>query len=78
MLGFIAASVLGTYVPFIAGWTGWLVKAAYLILGIAMAALGMNVNFSAIARRGKAAFLSSFLASVILLVFAYGVAYFLF
>ena len=78
MLGFIAASVVGTYVPFVAAWTGWLVKAAYLILGVAMAALGMNVNFSAIARRGKAAFLSSFLASIILLVFAYGAAYFLF
>ncbi|MCI1984266.1 MAG: putative sulfate exporter family transporter [Bifidobacteriaceae bacterium] len=78
MLGFIAASILGTYVPLIASWTGWLVKLAYLILGIAMAALGMNVNFSAIARRGKAAFLSSFLASVILLAFAYGAAYLLF
>lgn len=71
MLGFIAASILGTYVPFIQLQTAWLVKAAYLILGIAMAALGMNVNFAAIARRGKMAFLSSFIASVILLAFAY-------
>lgn len=78
MLGFIAASILGTYVPFIQLQTAWLVKAAYLVLGIAMAALGMNVNFAAIARRGKMAFLSSFIASVILLAFAYCAALLLF
>lgn len=74
MLGFIAASVLGTYVPFIAEWTGILVKIAYLVLGIAMAALGINVNFSAIAQRGKSAFLASFITSILLLAFAFGAA----
>lgn len=78
MLGFIAASVLGTYVPFVQAWTGGLVKAAYIILGIAMAALGMNVNFAAIARRGKTAFLASFISSIVLLAFAYGAAVLLF
>ena len=57
MLGFLVASVAGTYLPFVA---------AYLVLGMAMAALGMNVDFKAIASRGRMAVLASFLASILL------------
>ena len=44
MLGFIGASVIGTFVPFIAAITPQLVDFAYIVLGMAMAALGINVN----------------------------------
>lgn len=66
MLGFLVASVAGTYLPFVSQFTDILVKAAYLVLGMAMAALGMNVDFKAIASRGRMAVLASFLASILL------------
>lgn len=66
MLGFLVASIAGTYLPFVAQFTDVLVKAAYLVLGMAMAALGMNVDFKAITSRGRMAVLASFLASILL------------
>ena len=53
MLGFIGASIIGTFVPLIASITPQLVDFAYIVLGMAMAALGINVNFKAIASKGK-------------------------
>ncbi len=64
MLGFIGASIIGTFVPFIGAITPNLVDFAYIVLGMAMAALGINVNFSAIAKKGQKAFLASFLHHV--------------
>ncbi len=75
MLGFIGASVIGTFVPFIATITPQLVDFAYIVLGMAMAALGINVNFKAIAKKGRKAFLASFLTSILLMCFAAGVAF---
>jgi uncharacterized integral membrane protein (TIGR00698 family) len=75
MLGFIGASVIGTFVPFIATITPQLVDFAYIVLGMAMAALGINVNFKAIAKKGRKAFLASFITSVLLMCFAAGVAF---
>ena len=63
MLGFIGASIIGTFVPFIGAIAPNLVDFAYIVLGMAMAALGINVNFSAIAKKGQKAFLASFLTS---------------
>ena len=74
MLGFIAASVLGTYVPFLTAISAQLVDVAYIVLGMAMAALGINVNFKAIASKGAKAVLASFIASVLLVAFAVLVA----
>ena len=74
MLGFIVASVIGTFVPFIAAITPQLVDFAYIVLGMAMAALGINVNFKAIAVKGRKPFLASFLVSILLMLFAAGVA----
>ena len=74
MLGFIGASVIGTFVPFIATITPQLVDFAYIVLGMAMAALGINVNFKAIASKGAKAVLASFIASVLLVAFAVLVA----
>ena len=70
MLGFIAASVIGTYVPFITAHTTTLVVAGYVFLGMAMAALGINVNFKVIFKKGRAAFAASFLASIVLVILA--------
>ena len=47
---------------------------AYIVLGMAMAALGINVNFKAIASKGKKPMLASFLTSILLMCFAAGVA----
>lgn len=74
MLGFIAASVIGTYVPFVAAHASTLVEAGYVFLGMAMAALGINVNFRAIFKQGRAAFAASFLASIALVALAYAAA----
>lgn len=74
MLGFIGASIIGTFVPFIDAIAPNLVDFAYIVLGMAMAALGINVNFSAIAKKGQKAFLASFLTSVLLMCFAAGIA----
>ena len=69
MAGFILASVIGTFVPLGATALTWLVKFAYIFLGMAMAALGMSVNFRVIFKRGKAEFLAAFLGSMVLLIF---------
>ena len=74
MLGFIGASIIGTFVPFIGAITPNLVDFAYIVLGMAMAALGINVNFKAIASKGKKPMLASFLTSILLMCFAAGVA----
>ena len=59
MLGFILASVAGTFIPGLAALVPSLVKLAYLLLGMAMAALGMNVNFSVLFTRGKIALVAA-------------------
>lgn len=74
MLGFIGASVIGTFVPAIAAIAPQLVDLAYIVLGMAMAALGINVNFRAIADKGRKAFLASFLASILLVLFTAAIA----
>lgn len=74
MLGFIAASVIGTFVPFVAAITAQLVNIAYIVLGMAMAALGLTVNFKAIVAQGRRVFLASFLASILLMFLAAGIA----
>ena len=63
MLGFIGASIIGTFVPFVTSITPQLVDFAYIVLGMAMAALGINVNFKAIASKGKKPMLASFLTN---------------
>lgn len=69
MAGFLLASVIGTFVPMSATLLDLLVKLAYLVLGMAMAALGMTVNFKAFLSSGKNAVLAALSSSVILLVF---------
>jgi len=70
MAGFLLASVIGTFVPMSAVVLGALVKLAYLVLGMAMAALGMSVNFKAFLSSGRNAVLAALSSSVVLLAFA--------
>lgn len=67
--GFILTSVLGTFLPFSPAFLDALVQAAYIFLGMAMAALGVSVNFKVIFKRGGAVFGAAAISSTCLLVF---------
>lgn len=67
--GFILTSILGTFLPLPAGFLDGLVQAAYLFLGMAMAALGISVNFRVIFKRGGAVFGAAIVTSTCLLIF---------
>ncbi|WP_461219212.1 YeiH family protein [Lapidilactobacillus salsurivasis] len=69
MLGFILASVAGTFLPLSSAVLAGLVKLAYLVLGMAMAALGISVNFKVFWRSGRKAVLACLTGSVCLLAF---------
>ena len=73
MGGFLLASAIGSFVPAIADYTGTLVTIAYLLLGMAMAALGLNVNFSVVAKKGAKPLASAGLCSVVLVLLSYGI-----
>lgn len=70
MVGFLAASVMGTFVPLGADVLAGLVNVSYLLLGMAMAALGMTVNFRVLLSRGRIAFIVALGTSVVLMLFA--------
>jgi len=78
ILGFIFMSILGSYVTFLKPLAPYFVDAAYIFLGMAMAALGMSVNFKVIKERGVRVFTACFLSSVILMIVCYVVAKFIF
>lgn len=66
MLGFLVASLVGTYGKLDAKLLENLVTLAYIFLGMAMAALGLNVNFEVIKKRGRNIFIASFIGSLAL------------
>ena len=68
MVGFVLASVAGTFLPFGEELLSALVSLSYLTLGMAMAALGMTVNFKVLFARGRVAFLGALAVSVVLMV----------
>lgn len=74
MLGFILTSIIGTYFNISNFILNSFVNIAYLSLGMAMAALGMNVNFKIIKEKGKNIFIASSIGSLILLVTVYSIA----
>ena len=74
MVGFVAASVVGTFAPLTQEMIDGLVKVSYLLLGMAMAALGMTVNFRVLLTRGRNAFVAALITSVVLLVFVAAMA----
>ena len=79
MLGFIATAAIGTLflqtVPASAGFINALGgNVAKIFLGMAMASLGINVNFKAIAKTGVKPLIASFIASIILVLICWGLA----
>jgi uncharacterized integral membrane protein (TIGR00698 family) len=67
--GFILTSIIGTFLPMSAQTLDFLVQAAYVFLGMAMAALGISVNFKVIFKRGGSVFGAAAISSTCLLVF---------
>ncbi|MBC1811894.1 putative sulfate exporter family transporter [Listeria booriae] len=67
MGGFLLTSAIGTFVAMPAELLNGLVSVAYICLGMAMAALGMSVNFQVIIRRGGRVFLAATIGSLALL-----------
>ncbi|MDO5733210.1 MAG: putative sulfate exporter family transporter [Eubacteriales bacterium] len=63
MLGFLASSIIGSYFEALQTILPQLVQIAYIVLGMAMAALGINVNFRVIRERGGKLMLASFIGS---------------
>lgn len=78
MVGFLATSAIGSFSTLPVSLINSFVALAYICLGMAMAALGMSVNFKVIVARGKNVFLASFLGSVCLLLLSGAAAYFFF
>ena len=75
MGGFLLTSVLGTFISALQPIVPTLVQGAYIFLGMAMAALGMSVNFKIILKRGKNVFLAALITSSGLLILMFGVSY---
>lgn len=71
MGGFIIASAIGSMVPMPKELLANLVTLAYVLLGMAMAALGINVNFQVILKHGFRPFAAAIIGSVVLLGMAY-------
>lgn len=72
MAGFLATSAIGTFFNLSEELLANLVSAAYIFLGMAMAALGMSVNFKVIVEKGKNIFLSAIIVSTVLFGLAFG------
>lgn len=68
MVGFILTSALGTFIDFAPALTNQLVNLAYILLGMAMAALGIGVHFDVVIRTGVRPFCAATLSSFLLLL----------
>lgn len=71
MGGFILASAIGSYLPIPSSVVDFLVTSAYLLLGMAMAALGINVNFQVILKNGARPFFAATVSSMIMMLLAF-------
>lgn len=78
MGGFILASVVGSLLPIPKAILDTFVSLAYILLGMAMAALGINVNFQVIIKHGFRPFSAAIIGSIALVFLAYGLAVTLF
>ncbi|WP_226666584.1 YeiH family protein [Metabacillus litoralis] len=71
IIGFLFMSLLNT-VGFIPTQIGMLlVKTSYVLMGMAMVALGLNLEFQALKTKGKSAFITSLIGSVLLTIISY-------
>ena len=67
MGGFILASAIGSYLSSVNDFVPALVQLAYLLLGMAMAALGLNVNFGVILQKGLRPMVGALLCSFVIM-----------
>lgn len=70
--GFVLTSILGTITAMSAEWLSSLVSVSYLLLGMAMAALGMGVNFGVVIRNGRRPLAAAAISSAVLLAAGLG------
>ena len=75
MGGFILASAIGSYLPFVNDFVPSLVQLAYLLLGMAMAVLGLNVNFSVILQKGLRPMVGALLCSFVITGLAFSIVH---
>ncbi|MDO5725761.1 MAG: putative sulfate exporter family transporter [Tissierellia bacterium] len=73
MVGFLIASAIGSFMHIDIKILDTLVSLAFILLGMAMAALGMSVNFKVIAQRGQAVFTAAAISSVVLYIVVFGI-----
>jgi uncharacterized membrane protein YadS len=71
IFGFLAVSGINTLGIFSSSFAQHVVTAAYLLIGMAMAGLGLNVNFNAFKKYGIRSFLAGFAGSILLSVLGY-------
>lgn len=74
MGGFILASAIGSYLALSENIIQYLVSLAYILLGMAMAALGINVNFKVIIKSGARPFAAAFICSFIIMGISWFIA----
>lgn len=78
IVGFIAMSIVGSYVTVLKPLAPIFVDWAYIFLGTAMCALGLSVNFKVIKERGIRVFVACFISSTILMSICYLIAKYIF
>lgn len=82
MIGFLATSIIGTLLvkskPNLASTIKQIENLAFVILGMAMAALGYSVNFKVLIKKGHKIFIAATLASIILYITCYFIARYFF
>ena len=75
VLGFLAASVISTFVPLPSGVYGFLSQAGKFVIVMAMASIGLNTNLVKLVRNGGKPILLGFICWVVLSLTSLGVQY---
>ncbi|WP_113806697.1 YeiH family protein [Bacillus taeanensis] len=73
IIGFLAMSTINTFSPIPEQVTTLFINAAYLLIGMAMAGLGLNVEFKALCQHGLKAFATGFLGTIFLIAIVYSI-----
>jgi uncharacterized integral membrane protein (TIGR00698 family) len=75
VLGFVAASVINTFVSMPAGMSGFLAQAGKFVIVMAMASIGLNTNLVKLVKSGGKPILLGFVCWVVLALTSLGVQY---
>lgn len=77
VLGFVAASVINTFLPMPAGFSGFLSQTGKFVIVMAMAAIGLNTNLVKLVKSGGKPILLGFICWVVLALTSLGVQHIL-